>query len=123
MRALGDIFRALERDGQALAAKTRGTVKADFLWPARGLAIEVDEVQHFTRFRALTFRHYPPGTALMFRPPEYLRLCNELHEKAERAYAHVLVAEFPGPHSRARQRAYLAWSHRVTRAVLSGSEG
>ena len=106
LTALDAIFNALGGDAARLAAKSRGQVKADFLWPARRLAVEVDEIQHFTRHRATTLRYYPPGVPLSFAPAAYVQLCDQLAERAEKAYAHVVVAEFPGALSRARQRAY-----------------
>jgi hypothetical protein len=105
-QSLAAIFRALNGDEQPLLAKTRGEVKADFFWPARNLAIEVDEIQHFTRYRAHALSLYPSGVPLSFHPASYIELSSSLHARAEKSYAHVVVREFPGDHSRARQRAY-----------------
>jgi len=106
VQALTRIFRLLDGDEGALAAKTRGTVRPDFLWPARNLAVEVDEVQHFTRFRSRVLREYPPRVHLAFETQSYQQLCVSLQARAESAFAHAVAAEFPGAHSRARQRAY-----------------
>lgn len=106
LKALDTILDALGGDARKLAAKSRGQVRADFVWPARNQIIEVDEIQHFTRHPAATFSCYPAGARLAFVPAAYVRLCNQFYERAEKAYSHVLVPEFPGAQSRARQRAY-----------------
>jgi hypothetical protein len=59
LKALDTILQALSGDAAKLAAKSRGQVKADFVWPARNQITEVDEIQHFTRHRAATFSCYP----------------------------------------------------------------
>ncbi len=77
----------------------------DFLHEPTGALIEVDEHQHFTSDRLLTFDHYPAGTPLGFDLDEYRALCRQWAPKADRYRATKAAVGF-GPGGRQRQRAY-----------------
>jgi hypothetical protein len=104
--ALTGIFEAFDGDEQRLLAKKRGIPLLDFLWLPAGQVVEYDETAHFTRARAATLSLYPRKALLGFDRHAYSVTCNEWWKRAERRYAHKTAVEFPGPLSRARQRAY-----------------
>jgi hypothetical protein len=104
--ALDEILQCLGGDGPALAAKTRGAMRGDFLLRPDELLVEYDEIQHFTSARIATLALYPPDAVLSFRPAEYAAIAELWREKGDRAFAHKSAAEFPGPQGRQRQRAY-----------------
>src|SRR4051812_9698349 len=53
--ALDEIVQGLGGDLEALAAKTRGSMRADFVLSGRDIIVEYDEVQHFTTARQTSF--------------------------------------------------------------------
>lgn len=104
---LDRIFDALEGDRDRLAAKTRGSMRADFLLEPEGLHIEYDEIQHFTTARLTTLDLYPEDTVVAFSPADYRATVEMWRSKGDKAFAHKEAAEFPGRLGRQRQRAYL----------------
>ncbi|MEO5981876.1 MAG: hypothetical protein ABIQ13_06130 [Pedococcus sp.] len=60
------IFKALNGDPGAQAAKRTTPLTADFIEASTGSLIEIDESQHFTSFRAMSLGLYPPDTPLGF---------------------------------------------------------
>lgn len=100
------IFAALGGDEELLAAKTRGSMRADFLLLPAETQVEYDEVQHFTTARLETFKLYPEGTPLGFDLGEYSEIVQTWIPKADKAFAHKQAVEFPGERGRQRQRAY-----------------
>jgi hypothetical protein len=104
--ALDAILEALEGDADALAAKTRGAMTADFLSVATSLEVEYDEIQHFTTARIATLKLYPPDARLAFVPEEYLTIAKQWRACGDKGFAHKQAAEFHGPSGRQRQRAY-----------------
>jgi len=66
VKALDRIIVALGGDAEALAAKTRGSMTADFLLEPDGVVVEYDEIQHFTTARGTTLALYPAGAPLGF---------------------------------------------------------
>lgn len=103
---LDRILEALDGDRHALAAKTSGSMRADFLLEPQGVVVEYDEAQHFTSARLATLAHYPPQADLGFDPHEYATIVERWRAKGDRGFAHREAAEFPGPSGRMRQRAY-----------------
>lgn len=103
--AIRSILLLLDGDEEALAGKARRAVAPDFL--LGDVEVEFDEDQHFTIQRLAMFALYPSSAALGFQRAEYARLCLSTAKRAARAFAHRTAREFPGPDSRARQRAYL----------------
>lgn len=105
LSAIERIFAALGGDDKLMAAKTRGSVRADFLLPS-GIQVEYDEVQHFTTARLETLNQYAEDAPLGFDLREYIEITNAWIPKADKAFAHKQAAEFPGERGRQRQRAY-----------------
>jgi hypothetical protein len=104
--ALDAILSALGGDADALAAKTRGSMTADFLVSATNMDVEYDEIQHFTTARIATLKFYPPAARLAFDPLEYLEIAERWRARGDKGFAHKHAAEFPGAAGRQRQRAY-----------------
>jgi hypothetical protein len=104
--ALDRIVRALNGDIAALAAKTRGSTRVDFLLEPRDVVVEYDEVQHFTSARLETLDLYPPETPLGFDLAGYTTLVKRWAAVGDKGFAHKAAAEFPGAAGRQRQRAY-----------------
>jgi hypothetical protein len=105
--ALDQILDALDGDVTALAAKTRGSSRVDFMLEPRGVVVEYDEVQHFTSARLRTLALYPPEASLGFDRAGYTALVKRWAALGDKGFAHKSAAEFPGPAGRQRQRAYL----------------
>lgn len=107
VNALADIHARLGGDASLLAMKRAGTPPTpDLIHTPSGCLIEVDEVQHFTSARLLTFDSYPPGSRLGFDIDEYRGLVAQWRSKGDRAYAHKVAVDFPRPGGRQAQRAY-----------------
>lgn len=90
----------------ALAAKTRGSMRADFLLDEPNAVVEYDEIQHFTTARLRTLALYPEGAEVGFDLGGYREIVETLREKGDRGFAHKQAADFPGANGRQRQRAY-----------------
>lgn len=104
--ALDRILDALDGDAAALAAKTRGSSRVDFILQSRGIVVEYDEVQHFTTARLKTLTLYPATALLGFDRADYMALVRRWAPRGDKGFAHKTAAEFPGPAGRQRQRAY-----------------
>jgi hypothetical protein len=105
--ALDRILTELGGDADALASKTRGSSRVDFILEAAGAIVEYDEVQHFTSARLKTLALYPRSSALGFDLDAYIEIVRRWASRGDRAFAHKTAAEFPGGAGRQRQRAYL----------------
>jgi hypothetical protein len=103
---LDRILDALDGDAVALAAKTRGSSRVDFILNPRGIVVEYDEVQHFTTARLEALSLYPATALLGFDLAEYIALVRRWSPRGDKGFAHKTAAEFPGPAGRQRQRAY-----------------
>ncbi|MEO5315551.1 hypothetical protein PV772_15785 [Pseudarthrobacter sp. CC12] len=79
--------------------------RADLMHEESGVIIEVDELQHFTSHRLLSFESYPSGAPLGFDLEDYRDLCEQHRVKADKAWGTKKTATF-GPKSRGRQRAF-----------------
>lgn len=79
--------------------------RADLIHKDTGVVIEVDEIQHFTSYRLLSFESYPNGAPLGFDLEDYRDLCEQHRVKADKAWGTKKTATF-GPKSRGRQRAF-----------------
>jgi hypothetical protein len=107
LSALAGLHATLGGDAGALAGKVlRNPPIPDLVHVPTGCLIEVDELQHFSTARLLTFDAYPAATPLGFVESEYRALCGHLHSKADRAFAHRVSADFPFVGGRQAQRAY-----------------
>ncbi len=103
---LDRVLEALDGDAVALAAKTRGSSRVDFILEPQGVVVEYDEVQHFTSARLKTLALYPTTAPLGFDRAEYIALVKRWVAQGDRGFAHKAAAEFPGRAGRQRQRAY-----------------
>jgi hypothetical protein len=79
--------------------------RADLMHKDSRVIIEVDEIQHFTSHRLLSFESYPKDAPLGFDLEDYRELCSRHHVKADKAWGTKKTATF-GPRSRGRQRAF-----------------
>jgi hypothetical protein len=79
--------------------------RADLMHKESGVIIEVDEIQHFTSHRLLSFESYPDDAPLGFDLEDYRDLCARHHVKADKAWGTKKTVTF-GPRSRGRQRAF-----------------
>jgi hypothetical protein len=55
--------------------------RVDYFIPSRGLIIEYDESQHFTKPREITFSHYPDNLTVGFPVDKWKSLCQKLNKK------------------------------------------
>ncbi|MFJ4015198.1 hypothetical protein [Microbacterium sp. NPDC090014] len=102
--ALQRVFEELGGDEREQRSKQLRTLPSDLFYVASGTMVEVDEVQHFTSFRALTIRKGLGAASDI--GAEYLDLCREWSSVADKYRASKTAKGFPGPFGRARQRAY-----------------
>lgn len=100
------VFEELGGNEREQRSKQLRTLPSDLLLAASSTMVEVDEVQHFTSFRALTIRQCASAQVVPFA--EYLELCREWSSVADKYRASKPAKGFPGPFGRARQRAYNA---------------
>ncbi|AQY00240.1 DUF7255 family protein [Microbacterium foliorum] len=98
------VFEELGGDEREQRSKQLRTLPSDLFHVASGTMVEVDEVQHFTSFRALTIRKGLGAASDI--GAEYLDLCREWSSAADKYRASKTAKGFPGPFGRARQRAY-----------------
>ncbi|BBZ06863.1 hypothetical protein MDOR_10320 [Mycolicibacterium doricum] len=103
--ALERIYLALGGDLKTLATAKLTPLRGDFLHAATGTLIEIDESQHFTSFRQLTLKMYPPGVPLGFDIDEYKQLCRTWQRKSDNYFRSKEARGF-GVGGRQRQRAY-----------------
>lgn len=106
LAALRGLFLALDGDEQALAQKVARSLSPDFVLGDSEQLVELDESQHFTSARLTTLEFYDHA-ATGFDLTDYRARCRRLRRTSDSDFAHRTAAEFPGPHGRQRQRAYL----------------
>jgi hypothetical protein len=105
LAALRSIYQELGGDELLLASKRSGSNPGiDLLHGA--LAIEVDEIQHFTTDRTRTLEFYPPDTDVLFKTDVYRATIRLWHERADRYRASKPTRDFPFAGGRRAQRAY-----------------
>jgi hypothetical protein len=97
----------LRGDETLLASKRAGsTPRLDFVFPARNLVVEVDEIQHFTSERFAILNRYADTSRLAFDVERYRALVERWRDRADRYRAMKPAADFPFPGGRRAQRAY-----------------
>jgi hypothetical protein len=107
LAALRSIYHELGGDESLLASKRSGSdPRIDLLLGARALAIEVDEIQHFTTDRMRTLELYPPDADVLFNVDEYRAAIRLWHQRADRYRASKPTRDFPFVGGRRAQRAY-----------------
>lgn len=105
--SLRAIYRALGGVEELLVGKRTGSnPRLDFLLADRGLAVEVDEIQHFTSDRLRTLEFYPPNLDVLFDIDEYRELIGGWSASADRYRAAKPAVDFPFASGRRAQRAY-----------------
>ena len=105
LSAMRSIYQKLGGDESLLASKRSGSDPLiDLLHGA--LAIEVDEIQHFTTDRLCTFELYPPDADLLFNVDEYRAAILLWHQRGDRYRASKPTRDFPFAGGRRAQRAY-----------------
>ena len=106
LAALASAHAGLGGEADVLAEKRPANPPTpDLVHTGSGCIIEIDEVQHFTTARLLTFDHYP-DVRLGFDPEEYRRLIERWRAQGDAAYAHRVSSDFPRRGGRQAQRAY-----------------
>lgn len=103
--ALHAIFLALKGDAAVQAGKRTTALPGDFVHVESGTVIEVDEFQHFTSHRRMTFDFYPADFPINYDLDEYQGLCQRLAPRAD-SYRATKDAIGFGSGGRQRQRAY-----------------
>jgi hypothetical protein len=107
LAALRSIYEDLGGEESLLASKRSGSnPRIDLLLRGRGLAIEVDEIQHFTTERLRTLELYPPDAEMLFNADEYRAAIRLWRQRADRYRASKLTRDFPFAGGRRAQRAY-----------------
>jgi hypothetical protein len=103
---LDELHARLGGDQQLLRAKPERALRPDFVL-ATGQLVEVDEIQHFTSDRLLTFELYPSEISLGFDLGMYRDFCALYRETADRYRADKTATDFPCSGGRRAQRAFL----------------
>jgi hypothetical protein len=101
------IYKCLGGDETLLAGKRSGSnPRIDFLLSDQALAVEVDEIQHWTSDRLRTLDLYPPHAPVLFDVEEYRELIGSWSATADRYRAAKPTVDFPFPGGRRAQRAF-----------------
>ena len=107
---LMQLYAELNGDWSGTSEKTHGYLTPDAYFPdPYHFIFEFDELQHFTRYRELTFRFYPNNIPLAYPPEKYLKFCKQYHKAALAKGADRFrrkTADFPYVNGRAAQRAF-----------------
>jgi hypothetical protein len=107
LAAVRSIYQELGGDESLLASKRSGSnPRIDLLLDARAVAIEVDEIQHFTTDRMRSLELYPPDADVLFNAGEYRAAIRLWHQRADRYRASKPTRDFPFAGGRRAQRAY-----------------
>jgi len=109
-QTLDSMFIALKGYRQGMDQKEARRIPVDCCFgPPYSFIVEVDEVQHFTSYKATALNHYPEDASLGFDLQEYLQLCeryaDEAYRKGPSGYRKP-KPEFPFDGGRAAQRAF-----------------
>ena len=104
------LYAELEGDWQRTTAKADGSLIPDAYFPEPcHFIFEFDELQHFTHYRAQTFRFYPANLSLAYEPQKYRQFCQQHHVAALAKGPDRFrrrTADFPYANGRAAQRAF-----------------
>ncbi len=107
---LMELYVELNGDWKGTSAKSDGYLTPDAYFPEPyHFIFEFDELQHFTRFRELTFRFYPENIPLAYAPETYIEFCQQHHDAALAKGPDRFrrrTADFPYVNGRAAQRAF-----------------
>jgi len=107
---LMQLYTEFNGDWKGTSDKTEGHLIPDAYFPEPyNFIFEFDELQHFTRYRELTFKYYPENIPLAFTPEKYIKFCNQHHTSALAKGTDRFrrrTADFPYVNGRAAQRAF-----------------
>jgi len=117
--ALRSIYLALGGDETLLVRKRSGSdPRLDFVLAEHALAVEVDEIQHFTSERLRTLDLYPPAAEVCFDTGAYRALIGRWCTTGDRYRAAKPSVDFPFAGGRRAQRLTLTpsaiWPHRAS---------
>jgi hypothetical protein len=105
--AIAKIYGALGGDEQLLAGKRRGSdPRLDLVIHGEALAVEIDEIQHFTSDRLVALDLYPRDAAVGFDIEHYRTLIERWRYAGDRYRASKSCTDFPFAGGRRAQRAY-----------------
>ena len=104
------LYAELNGDWSGTTEKTDGYLIPDAYFPEPyHFIFEFDELQHFTRYRELTFSFYPENIPLAYMPEKYIKFCQQYHAAALAKGPDRFrrrTADFPYVNGRAAQRAF-----------------
>ena len=104
------LYTELEGVWESTTAKTDGHLTPDaYFSEPHHFIFEFDELQHFTQYRARTFRFYPANIPLGYEPQKYRQFCQQHHTAALAKGPDRFrrrTADFPYTNGRAAQRAF-----------------
>lgn len=105
--AIRSIYTVLGGDETLLASKRSGSdPRLDFVLHDNLLAVEVDEIQHFTADRLRTLDLYPPEFEVSFDIETYRTLIGRWSATGDRYRTSKQTVDFPFAGGRRAQRAY-----------------
>jgi len=105
--AIGGVYTTLGGDETLLVGKRSGSdPRLDFLLHDEPLAVEVDEIQHFTTDRLRTLDLYPSEPDVCFDIDTYRSLVRPWSAIGDRYRASKPTVDFPFTGGRRAQRAY-----------------
>jgi hypothetical protein len=91
---------------EAMPPRERRRVDAVLEVDGHRRILEVDETQHFNRFRAITLRHYPRGARLAFPIEAWIAQSEKKPRLEGGGFGKPKPPLFPGEHGRHQQRAF-----------------
>lgn len=109
--SLNEIFTALGGDRAEQESKKLTPLRGDFIEVSTGTFIEIDELQHFTSFRAASLQLYPPAAPLGFGRDDYLDLCTSWRRE-------LTGTGQPGPPRVSARVGGSGSAHTMTRCVI-----
>jgi hypothetical protein len=91
---------------EAMPSRERRRVDAVLDVDGHRRILEVDETQHFNRFRAITLRHYPRGARVAFPIEAWIAQSEKKARLEGGGFGKPKPPLFPGEHGRHQQRAF-----------------
>lgn len=105
-----ELYGEFNGDWQGTEAKADGYLTPDAYFPEPyNFIFEFDELQHFTKYRELTFKYYSEKFPLAYETDKYMSFCKKYHEAALAKGPDRFrrrTADFPYVNGRAAQRAF-----------------
>jgi hypothetical protein len=91
---------------EAMPPRERRTVDAVLRVGSHSRILEIDETQHFNRFRLLTLHRYPPGAKVAFPVERWIEQCESKTRLEGGGFGKPKPPLFPAEHGRHMQRAF-----------------